>query len=182
MITTGLELSTLRSLRGSVIPYFVGSKDNKIHFLFGIDWKTNDLTCFGGGIKKSEFSLKGGLREFREETRDIFDHMIYDVNHKSCCMGLHNSHMSVLFVPVREEWYNKAIKDFIATNKNNAYKKGYNEISKLVWIEYSDFLTLLHPSDRRMWGRIKKFYRDEFKGNRKQIEKNLRAVYKVLID
>lgn len=181
MITTGLQLSTLKSMRGSVIPYFIRKSDNKIYFLFGIDWRTNDLTCFGGGIKKTEFSLKGGLREFREETREIFDHMVYDINHKACCMGLYSKNMSVLFVPVEEEWYTRATKLFREYAKDNIYKKGYNEIARLVWIEYSDFLSLLHPNDRRMWRRIKKFYREEFRGNRKQIEQNLRAVYNILI-
>lgn len=183
MITTGSQLSNLKSLRGSVIPYFIRKSDGKIYFLFGIDWKTNDITCFGGGIKKTEYSLKGGIREFREETREIFNSEIYDINQKSCCVGLYTKQMSVIFVPVKEEWHEKAVNMFMASEtRENYLKKGYNEISRVVWIEYSDFLSLLHPKDRRMWGRIKKFYRKEFDGNNTiQIEKNLRSVHRILV-
>ena len=72
--TLGAQLAQTKSTRASVLPYVIKNDGNqrKIYFLFGIDRETGDITDLGGGVKRDEFSLEAGLREFREESDEIF--------------------------------------------------------------------------------------------------------------
>lgn len=168
----GYNLFGRHSSRAAVVPYTVKTvpgKCSKIIFLMGVDTATNDITDFGGGIKKHECDLAGAYREFKEETKDIFGDSI-SMNDLTTCLSVvqcvqPHAHlprgMSVIFVPVSNDWIDKAEKLF--DNSKNSTNKP-DEISKLVWLDESEFYRLIHGNhlSLKMWSRLQKFYRSAY--------------------
>lgn len=73
-----LNLECVKPQRGGVIIYTV--VNGSIYFGLGLDSRTHDLTDFGGGIiyKTDRNVVIGALREFNEETLDIFEPITID--------------------------------------------------------------------------------------------------------
>lgn len=69
--------------RCGIIPYTIvndGTK-NVLHFLLGRDTRSGDLGDFGGGVKDREMALHTAMREFKEETSELFGEDMYkDIN------------------------------------------------------------------------------------------------------
>jgi hypothetical protein len=57
--------------RAGIIPYNITS-DNKIEICMGVDSKHGDVTDHGGRVKYNESPIDAALREFHEETLDVF--------------------------------------------------------------------------------------------------------------
>nr|QBK85548.1 MAG: NUDIX hydrolase [Marseillevirus LCMAC101] len=189
--TLGAQLAQIKSSRASVLPYIVKNNDGrkKIYFLLGIDKESGDITDLGGGVKRDEFSLEAGLREFREESDEIFGNIYDHPNDYMRNIALSSHDMCVLFVPLAAEWYDKAAPLFEqrkgdpfpsidGTNK----KKSHCEIERLVWIDEDSFLELIGSRtgscklpdicDRQIWSRLQKFYR-------RKINKDLKEALKM---
>lgn len=68
-----LNLDCVKPQRAGVIIYTI--INGSTYFGLGLDSKTHDLTDFGGGViyKTDENVVRGALREFEEETLEIFD-------------------------------------------------------------------------------------------------------------
>jgi hypothetical protein len=156
MITLGYGLSFIKTQRASVVPYTI--INNELYFLFGIHSETGDITDFGGGVKKNENSLSSSSREWKEETKGIFGDA-YNINNLVLDGAIYDKTMAVLFVPVNNRWYYTA--DKIFQNVDIPLRKDNQEISKMLWVSYSNFKILLSYSNKRLWERIKKFYRRE---------------------
>lgn len=71
-----IDINNLYTKRSGVIPYVI--MNGHTYFLLGKDRKTKELTDFGGTSKKKERAIISAMREFREETNNIFDTMMYD--------------------------------------------------------------------------------------------------------
>lgn len=158
VFTTTVDLTNTKTLRAGVIPYVV--INNSIYFLLGIDTKSKELTDFGGGVKKSENSLDGAIREFKEETSDIFNTYIYDIkNFENSKAITDNAKMTIVFLKLNSEWLNKAQKKFY-------YKKKYShlnfEIDSVTWIHENRFRLILMYNNYQniMWTKIQKFLKD----------------------
>ena len=163
----GTHLAVIKTIRAAVVPYTV-KKDADgiphIFFMFAIDKKTGDITDFGGGVKKYESSLVAGLREFREESNEIFGDL-YDINDMYLSFALVGKRRSVLFVPVHEKWFDVAPKIFERkrrlSNKKNR-KSSHDEVSKVFWMGEDKFLKIISGKDRTMWKVVKNFYRNGY--------------------
>ena len=110
MITDCVEANTIRRCRSGVVPYTV--IDEKIYLLFGVDSKYNELTDFGGGVKKNETIVSGGLRELREESCGIFSDIKLDDIQE--CITIIGNKMAIIFIPLDPGWYYDAEKIFTA--------------------------------------------------------------------
>jgi len=68
-----LNMENVKPHRAGVIIYTV--INDAVYFGLGLDARTHDLTDFGGGVMyKSDLNpINGALREFREETLNIFE-------------------------------------------------------------------------------------------------------------
>ena len=170
----GSQLASRRSARAAVVPYTIRPTANggwQLWFLLGIHADSGDVTDFGGGVKKHEYDITGGHRELDEETKAIFKNAI-SLNDLNTCVAAvmedprrrnnrrdGDGGMSVIFVPIGNDWFEKAPVLF-----DNASKKGnsHNEISRLVWLCEDDFLRLVRSPDEvpdyTMWSRLRKFY------------------------
>ncbi len=169
-ITLGLELSKKRTLRASVIPYIVLGET--IYFLLAQDKKSKQITDFGGGVKKYESSMSGALREFREESREIFEGTIYTChNNKVLDIALIKDNMSVLFVPIDEKWYGNATSVFNSSNKKDGV---FGEVSKIFWVSSDQFVNIFENTDvkNKMWIRLQRFYRSTYDCNVPDLLKN----------
>ena len=147
--TLGAQLAQIKSTRASVLPYVVKNNNGKrkIYFLLGIDRETGDITDLGGGVKRDEFSLEAGLREFREESDEIFGNIYDHPNDYMRNIALSDSDMCVLFVPLAVEWYDEAISLFEKRKTGpfpaDGKKKSHCEIERLVWVDEDSFLDML---------------------------------------
>ena len=181
--TLGARLAQVKSSRASVLPYVIKNvgKRRKIYFLFGIDRDTGDITDLGGGVKRDEFSLEAGLREFREESDEIFGTLYDRPNDYLRDIAISSSDMCVLFVPLDVEWYDKAVNLFEQRKREpfpsvdgNGKKKSHCEIERLVWIDEDSFLDMIRSrsglcrlqdvSKHQLWSRLQKFYRRKMNG------------------
>ena len=175
--TLGAQLAQIKSSRSSVLPYVIKNNNGvrKIYFLLGIDRETGDITDLGGGVKRDEFSLEAGLREFREESDEIFGNIYNHPNDYMRNIALSGHDMCVLFVPLAIEWYDEAVllfekrKTESFSTDGNCKKKSHCEIERLVWIDEDSFLNMIQSrsgscqlpdvSNHQIWSRIQKFYR-----------------------
>lgn len=158
-LTLGAYLGTTKTQRAAVLPYTViFTKDGpSIYFLMAVDSRTGDITDLGGGVKKYECSLTAALREFKEETNEIFGNIYEDVNAASTYVAFVHNKMSVLFLPVGEEWFAKASPLF---KKQKNDKRSCREVSKLLWLREDTFGKLLES--KKMWNRLRSFYKCVF--------------------
>jgi len=154
MMTLGVVLAKRKTPRAAVIPYLI--IDDVIYFLLGTDKVSGDLTDLGGGVKKGEFALLAALREFREESDEVFGDIYHDVNQRLIDIAVTDEKMSVLFLPVGKEWYKKAPQEF-AKRVGYSKKKAHDEISELVWVKDTEFRDVTSKNGR-MWRRLKCFY------------------------
>lgn len=141
-----LELTWTR--RAGVIPYTC--VNNKLYFLLGKDTKTKELTDFGGGVKLTETSLKGAVREFKEETSGIFGKNVYDITNFLTSFALTDGkNMTIVFLYIDDGWMRIAKQKF-AERKNR-------EICELQWISEEEFRNLINSSSVVIWSKVRKF-------------------------
>lgn len=115
------EIDTLnvKPQRGGVILYTV--YNNIIYIGLGVDAPTHDLTDFAGGITyKKENIIEGSLREFQEETLNIFENITLESIMD--CLVLYEKNNFVIFIPINCD------PDLISKTFNIKYQ---NEILKL---------------------------------------------------
>lgn len=165
--------SGILASRGSVVPYTF--YEEKIYFLFAVDSLTGDITDFGGGIKGDETSLSGSRREFLEESKEIFC-KYYDLNVLSRCISIRDNHMSSIFLPIHPKWLFCANNIFHKRNLEYKGKKGYEEVSNLLWLSSYEFELMLRNSHMKMWHVVKNFYKKTFEENPNMMEL-LKVIY-----
>ncbi len=147
----------LKTSRAGVIPYVI--INNSIYFLLGVDNRTKELTDFGGGVKASENSIEGAIREFREETNSIFGKKMYSEGAFSDCITVSDCvKMTILFKKIDKKWIANASRKFYFRTK---YTQGlrYQEIDKLLWIHEMDFRTMVRHNNLNfiLWEKIRRF-------------------------
>lgn len=161
-LVLGAHLAKIKTDRAAVVPYII--RNGKIYFLLAIDRNSGDITDLGGGVQQDEMSLIAALREFREESDEIFGSIYSEVNEQANRIALLGNRMSVLFIPVDEVWFDKAPKDFIRRRRSRLHstKRSHNEVSRLLWISERQFGRLIQPKNREMWTRLQRFYRQGY--------------------
>lgn len=137
-----------RSERGGVI--LLSNVAGRTNIGLGIDWKTNELTDFGGKIRPHENSIEGALREFQEETLGIFvTPSIEDIQN---CIVVHNNYILVLFIRVSIapveicESFSEALREALQVGKKT-------EVSGIMFFTEHTFRNLLHRT-RHMYSKL----------------------------
>lgn len=176
VLVFGSQLEGRKSSRAAIVPYTAVELKNgemEMQFLLGVHADSGDLSDFGGGIKKYEFDVTGGIRELHEESKGIFANTITPNTVGTCVAAYHpdpatrhrlwgDGGMSVIFVPVDKKWIDTAQSLF---EQSELVGGAYDEISKLVWLGETDFLDLIHNVGEKdpggaytMWSRLRRFY------------------------
>jgi hypothetical protein len=144
MLTLGSHLSQVHVYRCGVIPYVIDSKTGMLYYLLARHRDSHELGDFGGGVRRTEYALAGGLREFGEESRGIFDATYTNVNDRAGDVAILDSNMAILFVPLKNDWLERAPREFIKSlSSQSRSKKSSNEISELIWVNELEFQQLL---------------------------------------
>jgi hypothetical protein len=180
-LTLGAHLARIKTARAAVVPYTILRDDSgreRLHFMFARDQESGEITDLGGGVKQYEFSLSAGLREFREESDEIFGALYDNINDLSLQVALVGERMSVLFIPLSPEWYSIAPEMFQEKRKSPPHsrsrKRSHNEVSELLWIDEVEFKRLISPRNKQMWGMLKRFYQ---RGYNDDVRKALKVAY-----
>ena len=146
MYVVGYALSKTYTRRAAVMPYTF-DKDNRLLFLVGKDKNSGDITDFGGGRKKYEYSLNAAIREFNEETSGVFSPYIHatSCNEYTTNPAIIDDDLSLatLFIYIPYDVINSKIEHF-TENK---------EVRSLHLVSRS-FLV----NNKGVWGRIQRFY------------------------
>lgn len=145
-----LDLKLTNIKRAGVIIYTF--RDGVIYFGLGLDAKTHDLTDFGGTVtyKLDKNFVQGALREFQEETLELFDPLkIDDVQD---CQAIYDEENIIIFIPINLD------PDIICQEFNNIYQKYTStdrvEICGITWLNCEEFINSIN-SENIMFSRIK---------------------------
>lgn len=161
----------LRIVRAGVIPYVI--INNHIFLCLGVDKKSKDLTDFAGGIRDADgTALAGAIREFREESKDVFGEENYrEENYiDSLCLIKRipfkdrndSYHMMIVFHEVDESYLSSAMDDFSRTDITCK-----DEVSAIAWFSENMFKQLVYtPESTRMYNKVKKFIANSISYNR----------------
>jgi hypothetical protein len=160
MITFGIKLAYSKTERCGIIPYTINN--GKIYFLMAVHSKTKELGDFGGGVKRNEYSLTGGFREFLEESNNLFDEEYSssrDLLNKIALVDGDN--MAIIFAPLEQKWFHEAGPKF------RKLRTRRDEISDIMWIEKEIFIGLINNKHQKignykktkifMWQKIRNF-------------------------
>jgi hypothetical protein len=132
-----LNLETIHPSRGGVILYTI--LNGELYFALGLDSRTHELTDFAGGIsyKRDGNVISGALREYQEETLNIFSPLSYDnITH---CPVIYDSNNLTIFIRVD---VNPDDVSRVFGQRYEAYSKlnkGVPEVCSITWLNIKEF-------------------------------------------
>lgn len=164
ILTSASKLSTIRTLRAGVLPYTVvrnSQGQDEVWYLIARDRKSIDWSDFGGGVKKYEYSLDAGFREFNEESRSVLGSVCKSPNALSSSAALVNKGISsVIMYPVDPNRLTD-VSDMYSQYEWGPRGKQYNETDCIQWVSEHTFWALVHGQKyeySKMWSVCRKFY------------------------
>lgn len=142
MLIKGKDLLSVQSCyRAGVIPFT--KLDNKVYFLLAVDFKTGDLSDFGGGCKKNETLISAAVRELNEESYGVFRNVSEQVLYNSFAIVNHKRNIAVFFMYIDSEWITKAKDEYLIAILKNSDKFETRDIK---WIPEEEFKTLIYSA------------------------------------
>lgn len=143
-----LNWNKFKPSRAGIIP-FTFTKDKTLLFGFGLDTKFRELTDFGGGVsyKKDKTALNGAIREFREESLNVFDSVSPEHLQNSLTLYTKNTLIIFLYVDVNPETINKTFYERVVNEKTP-------EVSDIVWLTEKELKVALQPKSRLIYVRV----------------------------
>lgn len=143
-----LNMDLKHSIRAGAIIYT--KVNNEILFCLGVDSQFGDLTDFGGGVKKNETIIEGGLRELKEESQGVFNsHLNIEALSKSIAVHSHN--MLIMFIPVEVN-----IDEMLETFSKKIVERRNPEVKEIVWLTMDELIYSISGKGRRMYSRVKR--------------------------
>lgn len=149
-------------VRGGVVVYTI--INNHVFICLGVDKKHKELTDFGGGVKATDGSpLMGAIREFREESKDVFGEENYkpEAFLDSPCLIKRDPfknrndtyHMMIIFQEVDPSYLSNAMSTFADQDVTSK-----DEVSAIVWCSEVMFRNMIYTQENtRMYSRVRKF-------------------------
>jgi hypothetical protein len=135
-IVKNLNLDYVKPQRAGVIMYTV-CKD-ATYFGLGLDDRTHDLTDFGGTVnyKYKEDAITGALREFHEETLEIFDAITKEMIQNSAV--IYDENNLIIFIHVQVD-PDSVCKSFV--DKYQSFNKKFSppEVCGITWLSWEEF-------------------------------------------
>jgi len=141
-IVHNLNLEYVTPQRAGIIIYTV--VNGAIYFGLGLDAKTHDLTDFGGGVSyKTDLNvIRGAIREFEEETLEIFDPITAD-DLKQCPV-IYDKNNLIIFVHIDidpdtiSNTFNSKYQQIIDMNRGKR-KVRDPEVCGITWLTWEEF-------------------------------------------
>ena len=122
--------------------------NNQTYFCLGIDTESENLTDFGGGVKKGETVVEGGLRELEEESQGVFG--IIKPKDVERTLTFHCYNMAIMFIELDVD-----IRDIEAKFKERIEATPSLEVSGIVWLDTHTFLESIHGRGQKMYIRVR---------------------------
>lgn len=149
-----INLECVTPNRAGIIMYTVF--ENRTYFGLGLDSKSHDLTDFGGRViyKVDSNAINGALREFNEETLNIFNPLT--LNDIKDCPVIYDNKNLIIFM------YISLDPNIICHNFNNNYKifiKDHNydpEVCGITWLTWEEFQNCINTKGI-LFSRVQKF-------------------------
>ena len=145
--TSDMDIVKDIAVRAGAIIYT--KHNNKTFFCLGIDTQSGNLTDFGGGVKKNETIVEGGLRELKEESQGIFGDI--DPSEIKNTVTFHCYNMAIMFIP-REVDKDKIEQQFKENVRNNPNP----EVCDIVWLSTEEFLESIHGRGKKLYIRVRR--------------------------
>lgn len=123
--------------------------NNNTYFCLGVDTESGNLTDFGGGVKKEETIIEGGLRELEEESLGIFGHIEPSDIENAVTFHCHN--MAIIFINL-----NINPRDSVKMFNTNIEDKTELEVCDISWLNTEEFLESIHGRGKKMYIRVRK--------------------------
>ena len=152
-IVSNVDWRLNRPLRGGVVVY-----NPKCRMLaFGLDADHEEITDFGGGIRRRESPVDGSVRELIEESLNSFGcPPIVNINRS---LVVYSKEMMIIFP--KETTDPAIINERFATNLTIAQEKGERiEVSDIIWIPVDEFSNVICQGEYnniRMYDRVRNF-------------------------
>lgn len=143
-----LNVNLEGSFRSGAIIYI--HMAGKTYFCLGIDAIHRELTDFGGGVKKDETIIEGGLRELYEESQGVFGDLLY--NDIKDCIIFNSHNMAIMFIHLQVDM-NQITKTFFEKIKDKAEL----EVSSIKWLETNELTDSIQGRGYKMYNRVSKF-------------------------
>lgn len=144
------EILNLKTVRSGIIPFTFFN--DHLRFCLAKDSRTGELGDFGGGVKRGEVSITGGIRELTEESNGIFCNINFDytVGHGISLIDKYYKKMAIFLVYVDPPMISQSCKCFTPSE----------EISDIVWVTEEELYVLIYGRDCLkgvMWKKISSF-------------------------
>ena len=148
-ITPASKLSVVedKPYRCGVIIYV--QQNGETYFCLGIDTQSKNLTDFGGGVKKEETFLEGGLRELDEESQGVFGKI--NPEHIKNNIAVHCHNMGIIFIQMNVDM-DEIVQEF---NRRVQYNEA-PEVSGIVWLSTEKFLESIHCRGQKLYIRVRR--------------------------
>lgn len=144
-LTADMDIVKDIAVRAGAILYT--RERNKTYFCLGVDTQSGNLTDFGGGVKKGETIVEGGLRELHEESLGVFgDISLSDVMNS---LTFHCFNMAIMFIPMIID------KDEIQQQfRDRVRNRPYPEVADIVWLSTDELLESIHGRGNKLYIRV----------------------------
>ena len=122
---------------------------NKTFFCLGTDTQSGNLTDFGGGVKKGETIVEGGLRELEEESQGVFGHL--ELSNISDSMTFHCYNMAIMFIPMevdRQDTHNRF--------RKNVVDNPDPEVCDIIWLTTEELMESIHGRGKKLYIRVRR--------------------------
>jgi hypothetical protein len=118
-------------------------------FCLGVDTESKNLTDFGGGVKKEETLIEGGLRELYEESQGVFGDLVPTDVEDSIMFHTHN--MGIMFIEMEVDPTD------IETEFQNRIKINPSpEVCGIAWLTTKELVDSIQGKGAKMYIRVKK--------------------------
>jgi len=125
--------NSFKRIRGGIILYCIHPNGTTMLGM-GIDRISKEITDFGGGIKRDETFIEGSLREFNEESLDVFcDVVTHELLEDS--YGIVGKNLIIIFAKVPYEIYYQRTELFTQKYLNSVSMSKSVEVIAIVWIK-----------------------------------------------
>ena len=150
-----LNLQIINPPRAGIILYT--KYNNVVYFGLGVDISSHDLTDFGGKRRSNENCLECALREFNEETCDIFAAAI-SVEDLSPFLVLYNYKNLLIFIHIETDvgFSPHHISELYLSAATEPSIVGSVENCAITWLTLADFRQAYHDRDL-MYKKLQKF-------------------------
>ena len=119
------------------------------YFCLGVDTDSGNLTDFGGGVKKGETIIEGGLRELEEESQGVFGDISPEDIENAVIFHCHN--MAIMFIPLEVN-----PREITKVFMNRIRKEEDHEVCDITWLNTEEFLESIHGRGKKLYIRVRK--------------------------